>query len=64
MPAMLSCVVMAAAIWAVSQLPLGDVGLLLTCVLVGAIVYVVAMYRVAPRLMKDLRSKLGLFFRS
>ena len=63
LPALSACVAMGVAVSLTLRLPLGDVGLLLTCVLVGASVYAVALHRLAPGLVRDLRSKLGLALR-
>ena len=63
LPALTASAGMAIAMWSALQLPLGDVGLLLTCVPVGAIVYALALHRLAPGLVRDLRSKLGLVLR-
>lgn len=63
LPALAACAAMGIAVWATFQLPIGDIGLLLTCVLVGATVYGVALHWLAPGLVRDLRSKLGLALR-
>ncbi len=62
-PALSACAIMAMAIWGALQLPLGDVALVLTCILVGAIVYVFALSRLAPGVLRDIRLKLGLVLR-
>jgi O-antigen/teichoic acid export membrane protein len=61
-PALLACLVMAFAVWAVSRLPLGDASLLVASVSVGAAVYLLILRWVAPALVKDLLSKLSLLF--
>ncbi|MDH3729076.1 MAG: oligosaccharide flippase family protein, partial [Myxococcales bacterium] len=62
-PAVVACLAMVFAIWAVSRLPLGGASLVLTCVPVGAIVYLIALHWVAPGLVQDLSSKFRLFLR-
>ena len=62
-PALGACLAMAIAIWAVSLLGLGDVNRLFASVAAGGLVYLLTLQRVAPALVQDLRSKLGLLFR-
>ena len=61
-PALLACLAMAFAVWAVSRLPLGDTSLLAASVSVGVAVYLLILRWVAPALLKDLLSKLSLLF--
>ena len=62
-PALGACLAMAIAIWSVSWLGLGDLKRLLVSIAAGGLVYLLTLQRVAPALVQDLRSKLGLLFR-
>jgi PST family polysaccharide transporter len=61
-PALLSSLLMAVAIWGVSQLPLGDISRLLASIGFGGGAYLVALRALAPELVRDLLAKLSLLF--
>jgi len=61
-PALLSSVAMAVAIYGVSRLPLGDVNRLLASIGVGGATYLVTLRALAPELVRDLLKKLSLLF--
>ncbi|MBT8469326.1 MAG: lipopolysaccharide biosynthesis protein [Myxococcales bacterium] len=62
-PALGACLAMAISIWVVSWLGLGDLKRLFASIVAGSLVYLATLQRVAPALVQDLRSKLGLLFR-
>ncbi|MGB9340015.1 MAG: hypothetical protein WCB63_12290, partial [Polyangiales bacterium] len=59
-PALFSTAVMVVAILVVQQLPIGPVAQLLPSVLLGAAVYSVTLFLVAPALVRELWSKVNL----
>jgi PST family polysaccharide transporter len=63
-PALVASFVMALAIWALSQLPLGELSRLLVSIGLGGIVYLATLQWVAPALVRDLLAKLSLLVRS
>ncbi len=62
-PALGACLAMGVAIWLVAQLGLPDLPRLLASIATGGLVYLLTLQRVAPALVQDLRSKIGLLFR-
>lgn len=56
----LACAAMVAAIVAIQQLHLGAAQELVLSIAVGAVVYATALYLLAPALVRELRSKVGL----
>lgn len=62
LPALLSSLVMAIAIYGVSQLPIGDMSRLVASIVVGVVAYLVALRALAPELVRDLLAKLSLLF--
>lgn len=62
-PALVASCVMALAIGALSQLPLGGLSRLLVSIGLGGIVYLATLQRVAPELVQDLLAKLSLLTR-